>query len=114
MAARAEVDFNSRDEHGNIPIDRSDVEGLVAVGDWIDLFDDEGNRCIGVVAIVGEEISVRPEWPTFTSASDSRVVVEAAAYWHHIDWIGRTSVSFTVDDLPREAAVDETRTSQAV
>ena len=100
MSARAEVDFNSRDEFGNIPVDPADVQGLASVGEWIDLFDDEGNRCFGLVVKVGEDMSVAPEWRTFASPTDSRVIVDASAYWQKIEWISGLSVNLRVHPEP--------------
>ena len=114
MAHRAEVDFNSRDEFGNIPVDPSDLSEPVEVGDWVDLFDDAGNRCMGLVAVIGEDISVSPMWPSFTTATASRIVVESSTFWPRIQWLGGLSVTLGTEDGPFERLSREAPTSQSV
>ncbi|CAN5611810.1 hypothetical protein BH23CHL8_BH23CHL8_18880 [soil metagenome] len=70
-----EVDFNDRDEWGNIPFDPADAMTALP-GDAVDLFDEERNRCIGRIVDHGGTLSAAPNWLTFVSADSPRVVVQ--------------------------------------
>ena len=68
-----EVDFNSRDDAGHIP---ALIDEPVAVGELVDMFDDEGNRCLGRVAgFHGGSVAIRADWAAFAAETESRFVV---------------------------------------
>ena len=74
MTARIEVDFNSRDDLGRLPAPMSDADHL-EVGQIVDAFDDDGNRCLArVSALAGGWASLAPFWETFADEESSRLL----------------------------------------
>jgi hypothetical protein len=76
MTTRVEVDFNSRDDWGRIPAPLADIEGPLRLGDAVEAYDEEGNRCTGFLAAVeGEYALIDPTWATFTPPDRARVAL---------------------------------------
>ncbi len=72
---RIEVDFNSRDDAGLLPAAPTDSDGPVMPGQAVELFDDEGNRCLATVIASGDSLALAPIWQTFAGPDQSRLVV---------------------------------------
>jgi hypothetical protein len=78
---RLEIDFNARDERGWIPAVAEDADEFRS-GEWVDLFDDEGNTCIGRVGVVEDNwLSVEPQWASFSEPGANRLIVDSARPW---------------------------------
>lgn len=79
MTTRVEVDFNSRDDWGMIPAPLGGIDGPYRVGDTVEAFDDEGNRCTGLIAsIAADSVAFEPFWPTFAPPDANRLIVTSA------------------------------------
>lgn len=73
---RIEVDFNSRDDAGYVDAPIADADGPSRVGDHVQTYDDQGNRCLAIVArVTATRIGLDPLWQTFAAPSESRLVV---------------------------------------
>lgn len=95
MTTRVEVDFNSRDDAGRVPASLSEVEGPLRVGETVEAYDDDGNRCLVIVtSLSGRAIALDPVWRTFSSRDESRLVVTGAPFDLWADWRNRLTVSF--------------------
>jgi hypothetical protein len=93
MTTRIEVDFNSRDAAGMVPALVEDAEGPLRVGDFVEAFDDEGYRCLSVVASVqGDMLALDPVWNAFAAPDEARVVIAGAPSTMWTDWKNRLTV----------------------
>jgi len=64
------AEFNSLDDEGRVLVLSEDAPKTLAVGERVYLFDDEGNRCQGVVALIGKGlIHVDADWDTWRQGS---------------------------------------------
>ncbi len=100
MTTRIEVDFNARDETGHVPAALSEADGPVRVGEYIDLYDDDGYRCLALVSeVAGERVAASPLWQTFTSESESRLLPVRGPQWRIVN---RLSVVFGTEQLERQ------------
>lgn len=74
--ARLETDFNGvRD--GETLVARFDFSGsarLPVPGEQVELYDGEGNRCLGVVVeqVEDDHFRIKPTWDTWTDAEDNQ------------------------------------------
>lgn len=92
---RIEVDFNNRDDAGFVPALLADADGPVRVGDAVELFDDEGDRCIAIVAAVsGPTLAADVLWQTFAAPGESRFVLTSVPDGLWSSWRGRLAVMF--------------------
>jgi hypothetical protein len=86
MTTRIEVDFNARDAVGHIPAALSEADGPVALGDYVDMHDEDGFRCLAFVASIGEgSLGATPLWSTFAAEGESRVVPNPAPGWRVVN-----------------------------
>lgn len=110
MTTRIEVDFNSRDDAGRVPASLSGVEGPLRVGETIEAYDDDGNRCLVIVTSMSVgAIALNPVWRTFSARDESRLVVTGAPYDLWADWRNRLTVSFVQGTVTRSARFTSNR-----
>ena len=96
---RIEVDFNTRDERGLIPAPVADINGAFRIGDMVEAFDEDGNRCSGRIAQQsGAYILIDPVWATFTTPDASRLRILRATGLSS-SWVSGLSVVLTPTSL---------------
>lgn len=98
-----EVDFNSRDDRGWIPV-AWESDDLTA-GQLVDLFDDDGNHCLATVAGQTEQV-VRfdPNWATFAAQGEARFIPTSEPHLFTSKLLSPLSVQF----VPRILGVSTT------
>ena len=96
MPTKVQVDFNSRGPGGTVPAPVEDAGAPLVVGEVVDLWDEDGNRCIAyVVGVKDGWLTLAPEWETFAAPGASRLLLAPATS----NWVarlrGRLTVSLT-------------------
>lgn len=106
MTTRIEVDFNSRDDAGMVPAPIEDADGPLRVGDQVEAYDDEGYRCLAIVATVaGEFVALDPVWRAFVSPDQPRIVLTLVPSTMWADWKNALTLALTRLSSPAPEAI---------
>jgi hypothetical protein len=112
MATRIEVDFNTRDDADDLLAPLGDAEGPVQPGALVDCFDDEGNRCLGLIAgFSTHSVAVTPLWATFVRPGEGRALVETIQSPPDLQRLICWTILTTAERSPRLVAEQHHRSS---